>query len=69
MGVSYRIKDSQVLIEGKDSSLKAAKFKTLPYPGFPTDLQAPFAVLATQAKGDSLILIHYLKADLNMLMS
>ena len=55
MGVSYRIKDSQVLIEGKDSSLKAAKIQTLPYPGFPTDLQAPFAVLATQAKGDSLI--------------
>lgn len=29
--------------------------KALPYPGLPTDLQAPFAVLATQAHGTSLI--------------
>jgi len=26
-----------------------------PYPGFPADLQAPFGVLATQAKGETLI--------------
>lgn len=29
--------------------------KTHEYPGFPTDLQAPFAVLATQAEGESMI--------------
>jgi UDP-N-acetylglucosamine 1-carboxyvinyltransferase len=29
--------------------------KTHEYPGFPTDLQAPMAVLLTQAKGESLI--------------
>ena len=28
---------------------------TFPYPGFPTDLQAPFGALLTQAQGDSLI--------------
>ncbi len=28
---------------------------TFPYPGFPTDLQAPFGALLTQANGDSLI--------------
>ncbi len=35
--------------------LKAFRLQSLPYPGFPTDLQAPFAVLATQAEGTSLI--------------
>ncbi len=31
------------------------KLQALPYPGFPTDLQEPFSLLATQAKGASLI--------------
>ncbi len=35
--------------------LKAVNLKTHEYPGFPTDLQAPFTVLMTQARGDSLI--------------
>jgi len=55
MGVLYKIEGNDVFIEGKSSSLKAAKIQTLPYPGFPTDLQSPFAVMATQAQGDSLI--------------
>jgi len=35
--------------------MKAVDLKTHEYPGFPTDLQAPFTVLMTQAKGVSLI--------------
>jgi UDP-N-acetylglucosamine 1-carboxyvinyltransferase len=35
--------------------LKAVEIQTLPYPGFPTDLQAAFAVLMTQATGVSRI--------------
>ncbi len=35
--------------------LKPFKIQTLPYPGFPTDLQAPFGLVATQANGLSLI--------------
>jgi UDP-N-acetylglucosamine 1-carboxyvinyltransferase len=35
--------------------LKATNIQTLPYPGLPTDIQAPFGVLATQAEGTSLI--------------
>lgn len=34
---------------------KAINIQTLPYPGFPTDLQAPFGLLATQLKGKSYI--------------
>lgn len=37
------------------SNLSGFRLQALPYPGFPTDLQAPFAVLATQCKGVSLI--------------
>jgi UDP-N-acetylglucosamine enolpyruvyl transferase len=55
MGILYRIENDAVSIFGKESTLKAAKIQTLPYPGFPTDLQAPFAVMATQAEGESLI--------------
>jgi UDP-N-acetylglucosamine 1-carboxyvinyltransferase len=39
----------------KPSKLKATNITTHEYPGFPTDLQAPFTVLMTQAKGLSLI--------------
>lgn len=35
--------------------LKSFSLKTLPYPGFPTDLQAPFGLLGTQCEGTSLI--------------
>ena len=37
------------------SLLKATNIDTRPYPGFPTDLQAPWGVLATQAEGTTLI--------------
>lgn len=43
------------LVVGSQSSLKSFKLQTLPYPGFPTDLQAPMGVLATQCAGTSLI--------------
>jgi len=36
-------------------ALKAFKFQSMPYPGLPTDLMAPFGVLATQCAGTSLI--------------
>ncbi len=39
----------------KPSDLHGIELRTHEYPGFPTDLQAPFTVLMTQAKGLSLI--------------
>jgi len=35
--------------------LRGVDIKTLPYPGFPTDLQAPFLAVTTIAKGTSII--------------
>lgn len=37
------------------SPLKAFRVQTLPYPGIATDLQSPFAVVATQAEGHTLV--------------
>ncbi|MBI2637067.1 MAG: hypothetical protein HYW81_02645 [Parcubacteria group bacterium] len=37
------------------TGLKSFEVETAPHPGFPTDLQAPFGVLATQAHGESRI--------------
>ncbi len=54
-GVSFEVQNNSIKLNGKSSVLKSTKIQTLPYPGFPTDLQAPFGVLATQAKGSSLI--------------
>lgn len=38
-----------------DKNIKSYNIKTREYPGFPTDLQSPYTVLATQANGSSLI--------------
>ncbi len=48
--------DGDVLeVFGSKSKLSATRVQTMPYPGLPTDLQAPFGVLATQAQGASQI--------------
>jgi len=39
----------------RSHNLKPFKVQALPYPGFPTDLQEPFSLLATQCQGASLI--------------
>jgi UDP-N-acetylglucosamine 1-carboxyvinyltransferase len=36
-------------------SLRAVDIETLPYPGFPTDMQAQFMALLAQSEGDSVI--------------
>ncbi|MBP2662361.1 MAG: murA1 [Firmicutes bacterium] len=49
------------IVTGKDyirikaGELRGVDIKTLPYPGFPTDLQAPMLSLVTIAKGTSII--------------
>ena len=55
MGVVFEIKGADLIVNGSASTLKAAKVRTDIYPSIPTDLQALFGVLATQAHGTSLI--------------
>jgi len=54
IGVRFNLFKDKILIH-PSGNLKAFKVQVLPYPGFPTDLQAPFGVLATQCHGTSLI--------------
>lgn len=54
IGVNWEIKKDTLFIH-HSHPLKSFKLQTLPFPGFPTDLQAPFGVLATQCQGTSLI--------------
>jgi len=53
-GVTVRANGESVRVMG-DAPLKSADLATKEYPGFPTDLQAQFMALATQAEGASVI--------------
>ncbi|MTI59209.1 MAG: UDP-N-acetylglucosamine 1-carboxyvinyltransferase [Firmicutes bacterium] len=55
MGVELKEDISGVYIKG-NGRIKAVDIKTLPYPGFPTDLQSQIMVLLTQADGTSLVI-------------
>jgi UDP-N-acetylglucosamine 1-carboxyvinyltransferase len=54
IGVHYEMSGDTLTVFAS-RQLNAFRLQALPYPGFPTDLQAPFAVLATQANSTSLI--------------
>jgi len=54
-GVNYKIINSETLEIFPNKILNSFKIRTEVYPGFPTDLQAPMAVLATQCVGESVI--------------
>jgi len=53
-GVSVTAEKETYTVEGTDR-LSAIDIRTFPYPGFPTDLQAPVGALLTQARGESSI--------------
>lgn len=53
-GGQYRWhEDGALEVDGRNSKLIATRIQTNIFPGFPTDLQAPFGVLMTQADGVS----------------
>ncbi|MFD1409745.1 UDP-N-acetylglucosamine 1-carboxyvinyltransferase [Kroppenstedtia eburnea] len=54
MGFSVKESDESLRVIGRET-YRAVDIKTLPYPGFPTDLQQPFTSLLTQAEGTSLV--------------
>jgi len=63
--VIAKLKEAQISMEELDTGVRvwhepgqdiiAADIKTLPYPGFPTDMQAQFMALMSVAKGTSII--------------
>ncbi|HPH79084.1 MAG TPA: UDP-N-acetylglucosamine 1-carboxyvinyltransferase [bacterium] len=54
IGIKYT-RDQHQLHVYHSPDIKAKNMVTNPYPGFPTDLQAPYTILMTQTKGLSMI--------------
>jgi len=55
MGVTIEEYDEAVRVKADDKPLKSIRVKTLPYPGFPTDLQPPMVVLLATVSGTSVV--------------
>ncbi len=53
-GVRFTTDDHRIMVE-PGGTLTGVDVKTLPYPGFPTDMQAQFMALMTLARGASVI--------------
>ena len=55
-GIEFTETDNSVIVKReRDAWLKSVTIKTMPYPNFPTDLQAQFMVLMTQGDSTSII--------------
>ena len=54
MGCKLKIEKNQIEINSP-KKLKTVDIKTMPYPGFPTDMQSVFATMLTTVKGTSVI--------------
>lgn len=67
MGACYEFKKNSVLIKPHDKLKAIGQLRTAVHPSFPTDLQAPFTVLLTQAQGDSKIFETLFDGRLNYL--
>lgn len=55
MGVSVSVDQHSITVRAPEA-LRSATLRTHEYPGFPTDAQAPFTILLTQAEGESAVL-------------
>ena len=55
-GVHIEMRDEGMVVRGDMKPLNSTDIKTLPYPGFPTDMQSPFMALLTVAKGPSVVI-------------
>ena len=53
-GCNIKIEKNTIEIEAKKRT-KAVEIKTMPYPGFPTDMQSIFGAVLSKAKGTSVI--------------
>jgi len=54
VGADIEIMDNTIIVRGPDT-IKSVDIKTMPFPGFPTDLQAQFMALMCIARGSSII--------------
>ena len=55
-GAYIQMTDEGMIVRGDMGPINSTDIKTLPYPGFPTDMQSPFMALLTVAKGPSVVI-------------
>lgn len=55
-GVDVEIGDDGMYVAGNRRDLTSTDIKTLPYPGFPTDIQSPFMAFLTTVNGASTVI-------------
>ncbi len=53
--VDVEVLPEGIYVDARDRELVATDIKTLPYPGFPTDIQSPFMAFLTTVKGQSIV--------------
>ncbi|MBR7088529.1 MAG: UDP-N-acetylglucosamine 1-carboxyvinyltransferase, partial [Mogibacterium sp.] len=53
--VDVQLLPEGIYVDARDRELVATDIKTLPYPGFPTDIQSPFMAFLTTVKGQSVV--------------
>lgn len=54
-GVKVDVVDEGIYVDAREGNLIATDIKTLPYPGFPTDIQSPFMAFLTTVTGKSVV--------------
>ena len=54
-GVKVEVQDDGIYVDAREGELVATDIKTLPYPGFPTDIQSPFMTFLTMVHGQSIV--------------
>jgi len=67
MGANYQLEEEAVAIKPSPALRAPTPVRTAVWPSFPTDLQAPFSVLLTQAEGESRIFETLFEGRLNYL--
>ena len=55
-GVIIEETDEGLLVRGNVNPLISTNIKTMPYPGFPTDIQSPFMAFLTTVEGSSVVI-------------
>lgn len=54
-GVKIEVTGDGILVDATAGNLVATDIKTLPYPGFPTDIQSPFMAFLATVEGKSIV--------------
>lgn len=55
-GIRVEVGDEEIIVRGDLGPCVSTDIKTLPYPGFPTDIQSPFMAFLTTVEGSSTVI-------------